>query len=334
MNLLDLLQACGGKALKKKGNKDGGEFAGPCPFCNEGDDRFRVWPFAEQPTWWCRVCGKRGGSISLLMGIKDVPHRTAVQELRDMGYPLDEAAIAGEWVSQERKLEPPTRKHFDVDTNADQVEAWAIEGRAKAIAYFGQWGLTPDDVDRAWLGWGTYKGRSGYTIPHWWIENGQHYLKGVKMRHETQDHKRRFSSVDGSNTRGFYNMKWVSNPDGTRQGPLLNHLFIVEAEKDAILLDGMGYPTVSFLPEAAWMQYLYRALANVVVPILIYDEDGGKGLNRALLIRERIKSKPIITSTKAYNVKSPSDLAQAQDRDILSVWIKSISQDIEVYETA
>jgi hypothetical protein len=43
MTIFDLLEA-DGFFSKKVASTGGGEFAGPCPFCRDGKDRFRVWP--------------------------------------------------------------------------------------------------------------------------------------------------------------------------------------------------------------------------------------------------------------------------------------------------
>ena len=39
--------------LKYVATTDKGEWAGPCPVCG-GRDRFRVWPNADKPHFWCR----------------------------------------------------------------------------------------------------------------------------------------------------------------------------------------------------------------------------------------------------------------------------------------
>lgn len=41
----------------------GNEYAGPCPFCDGGNDRFRIWIAGSDrhaPGYWCRQCEKRG----------------------------------------------------------------------------------------------------------------------------------------------------------------------------------------------------------------------------------------------------------------------------------
>ena len=53
-------------SLKKVAGTNGGEWAGSCPFCG-GRDRFRVWPNADKPHCWCRVCGFHGDAVSYLM---------------------------------------------------------------------------------------------------------------------------------------------------------------------------------------------------------------------------------------------------------------------------
>src|SRR4051812_37366100 len=61
--LLDLLSS--DTTLRRVASTDGGEYGGPCPFCG-GDDRFRVWPNADHPHYWCRACGRRGDAIQYL----------------------------------------------------------------------------------------------------------------------------------------------------------------------------------------------------------------------------------------------------------------------------
>ena len=57
MNLVDLIGR--DTTLRKVASTHGGEYAGPCPWCG-GEDRFRVWPYADRPGYWCRQCGKNG----------------------------------------------------------------------------------------------------------------------------------------------------------------------------------------------------------------------------------------------------------------------------------
>jgi len=52
---VDLLALCGSE-LTRVANTDGGEYAGPCPFCG-GEDRFHLQPYTESGSrWFCRQC--------------------------------------------------------------------------------------------------------------------------------------------------------------------------------------------------------------------------------------------------------------------------------------
>jgi DNA primase len=67
---IDLLALIGSDTpLKPEGPTNGGEFAGPCPFCGTGNDRFNVWPtpLHGNPRYWCRQCGRKGDAIQYLM---------------------------------------------------------------------------------------------------------------------------------------------------------------------------------------------------------------------------------------------------------------------------
>jgi len=52
---VDLLALCGSE-LTRVANTNGGEYAGPCPFCG-GEDRFHLQPYTESGSrWFCRQC--------------------------------------------------------------------------------------------------------------------------------------------------------------------------------------------------------------------------------------------------------------------------------------
>ena len=65
MDLLSLARQDTGAEFRKAASTDGGEYAGPCPICKDGDDRFHVWPNHPKgkARWWCRICG-RGGDLA------------------------------------------------------------------------------------------------------------------------------------------------------------------------------------------------------------------------------------------------------------------------------
>lgn len=63
---------------------NGGEWAGPCPFCGEGVDRFRVWPKhpGGRGRWWCRRCERSGDAIDYVQARQQVGFREALEILR------------------------------------------------------------------------------------------------------------------------------------------------------------------------------------------------------------------------------------------------------------
>jgi DNA primase len=78
--------------LRKVATTNGGEWAGPCPFCG-GEDRFRLWPShpSGRGRWWCRRCDRGGDAIEYLQLRGNLSFRQAVEAL---GGDLDRAASA------------------------------------------------------------------------------------------------------------------------------------------------------------------------------------------------------------------------------------------------
>ncbi len=70
---------------KHVASTDGGEWAGPCPWCG-GRDRFRYWP--EHPSgaiggrYWCRGCDRRGDAIQFLREHENMSYTEACRALR------------------------------------------------------------------------------------------------------------------------------------------------------------------------------------------------------------------------------------------------------------
>jgi DNA primase len=83
MILLDLLSH--DTTLRRVASTHGGEYAGPCPWC-DGRDRFRVWPNADRPRYWCRQCNRTGEAIQYLRDRHGLTYRQACAQL---GLPLD-----------------------------------------------------------------------------------------------------------------------------------------------------------------------------------------------------------------------------------------------------
>ena len=88
MNIHDLVNEVGFEP-RRKASCHGGEFCSPCPFCNDGDDRFSIWPLRPDKDgecrggrYSCRVCGKYGNAINFLRQIHGVGYLDACKQLK------------------------------------------------------------------------------------------------------------------------------------------------------------------------------------------------------------------------------------------------------------
>jgi phage/plasmid primase-like uncharacterized protein len=67
--------------IKHVASTNGGEYAGPCPWCG-GTDRFRVWPNeGETGRYWCRQCQRSGDGIQFLRDVHGITYRDACRML-------------------------------------------------------------------------------------------------------------------------------------------------------------------------------------------------------------------------------------------------------------
>ena len=154
MTIVELL-AADGFFFKKVASTGGGEFAGPCPFCGGGNDRFRCWPEqGEGGRWWCRQCRRSGDKIEYLKSFRKMSFKEAAQFV---GHPLN-------------SLPPPsfeTRKTPSRWTPKEITppnELW--QDRAKKLVEASERELFfPHNPTRNMLGWlKEYRGLSAETI--------------------------------------------------------------------------------------------------------------------------------------------------------------------------
>lgn len=88
MNIKDLIEEIG-LTPKRKAACHGGEYSSPCPFCEEGDDRFIIHPNRQNKNgeyqggrFSCRVCGKYGDAISFLRLLYGLGYKEACLRLK------------------------------------------------------------------------------------------------------------------------------------------------------------------------------------------------------------------------------------------------------------
>lgn len=116
MNIKDLMEETEYKPSRKAACH-GGEYASPCPFCKDGDDRFLVWPQRHNKNgdyrggrYSCRVCGKHGDAITFLRSLYDMSYQDACCKLK-----LD---------PQKNPLTPIQAKHLTLPTVKDPSIIW------------------------------------------------------------------------------------------------------------------------------------------------------------------------------------------------------------------
>lgn len=63
--------------------KSATEHSSPCPYCQDGNDRFTVWVnVGKGGRFWCRVCDEKGDAINLLRDHQGLTYRQACEKLK------------------------------------------------------------------------------------------------------------------------------------------------------------------------------------------------------------------------------------------------------------
>lgn len=148
---MDIRQVLGNDTtLRYVAGTDGGEYAGPCPFCG-GRDRFRVWP--AKGRYWCRQCDRKGDAIQYVRdkhGL-DFPAALAVMEQGRCGGPKP----APDRSEQRAPLQPPSAdwqvRGFEIMFECQQA-LWDPDG-VRALAWLRGRGFTDKTILGAQLGY-------------------------------------------------------------------------------------------------------------------------------------------------------------------------------------
>jgi phage/plasmid primase-like uncharacterized protein len=137
--------------LKKVASTHGSEYAGPCPWCG-GEDRFRVWPDAEKPGYWCRQCDRKGDAIEYLRDRHDLTFGDACAHL---GQPLPNAPYQRSIPKPPPLAEAPgatwQAKAQAFTAGCEQV-LWT-SGREKTLAYLYGRGMRDETIRAARIGY-------------------------------------------------------------------------------------------------------------------------------------------------------------------------------------
>jgi DNA primase len=154
--------------LKKAAGTDGGEYAGPCPFCKDGEDRFRVWPTPAQgkPRYWCRQCGKRGDAIQYL---RDHDHLSYAEALEQLGLQPKNAPVAVHPQLAEPVEAPfPAWQAAAAPFVATCINALWSTPEPTALEWLRRRNFTDERIRAALLGYNdadTYQDRAAWGLP-------------------------------------------------------------------------------------------------------------------------------------------------------------------------
>lgn len=232
--------------LKRVATTQGGEWAGPCPFCG-GRDRFRVWPNhpAGKGRWWCRGCGRKGDAVDFLQEAEGLSFRNALERLgvspegvRTRGG--ETKALTGrktqtQFPHEKREPVDPAPSPPDWPAEVEYFLTGArirLEAREEARAFLAGRGLTLETARAAGLGWtlgeplpladGLAKIPEGLVIP--WAEGDT--LWAVRFRAKEPGQGPKYTSLRGSVGRVLY----LPRPLTGRP------VVLVEGELDALLI--------------------------------------------------------------------------------------------------
>jgi len=141
------------------------EWSAACPFCGQGDDRFRFWP--AEGNFWCRVCDTRG----------------FVSEGNTLEFNR-ESWLKWQEQEAERKKQEEVKKLSLLDRLAQSGKAGLYHRQMLDRSYWYGQGLTDATIDRFELGYcsvcPTCPDHASYTIPVYYqgrLYNLRHRLK-------------------------------------------------------------------------------------------------------------------------------------------------------------
>lgn len=165
--MLDLLDLIGRDvALKRVASTNGGEYAGPCPFCPDGGaDRLRVWP----KTWryWCRRCGRKGDAVQYLRdhdGLTFAEAKARAEGTQPLAGPA-RTLLTAPRPARPAGPPPDAWQQRGRALGAESCAAlWARQGAA-ALAWLRGRGLSDDTIRAAQLG---YNAQPGFEILAQW----------------------------------------------------------------------------------------------------------------------------------------------------------------------
>lgn len=230
----------------------GVEYHGPCPGCG-GRDRFHVWPEqGKAGSFWCRQCGKGGDAIEYYRLFEGLSYKEACARVgvdpkefdkhaaptnskngRRTGFvPTTTDQVQGDWATRSKKF--ADNCHLQLLENSEQLAWLAARGidRDQVVRY--RLGWNQKDTWRQREAWGldTIKKPDGHPKKLWLpaglviplMENSE----VTRLRIRRPEGKPKYYVIPGSSREPMVTRRQASG------------YVVVEAELDAICLDGVG----------------------------------------------------------------------------------------------
>jgi DNA primase len=293
--------------LRKVSSTRGGEYAGPCPFCRDGHDRFRVQP--EQQRWWCRSCSPDERWSDAIGYVMRRDNLNFVEACRVLGapdnnqpvalVPRPRPALVAKSMPTERWCQAAEALVTACETTlwsdrGELVRRWLIEQRGLTEATIrrwrlgwngadlrrprDRWGLAPDGNRTVWI-------PGGLVIP-WYLDAA---IAAIKIRRPRGEP--RFVAVVGS-CQVLYGVE-----------TLVDHhvVVLVESELDAMLVEQEAGDLVAVVAAGTARASLDdRAISRLLGQsriLVAYDNDGpgDAAAARLLAMSTRMRRHPTVS---------------------------------------
>lgn len=277
-DIISQIQAAETRWPQLQFKKKGDEASAPCPFCNNGVDRFLI--FADGG-YWCRQCDAKGWldeNESNWQQLSDTERRLRILE-------AEQRRARNEREEQARRMSALERMHvctdhlrYHFDMPIEQMEYWLGEGMTVDTIAAWQLGYCPRcPTDR--------DGRASYTIPVYGRDG-----KLINIRH------RLASAPNGDKYRPHMAGLGAQLFNAKATKVDARAIRLTEGEKKVIVLEQEGFPAVGIMGKRSfkreWMTWL-EPFKTVYVAL---DPDALESANRLAAMfngRARVVTLPV-----------------------------------------
>lgn len=332
MNVLDLAHELY-LSPRRSSSTNGGEYKSKCPKCQEGTDRFCIWP--NQGTsgrYWCRVCETKGDAIQFCRDFLGMTFHQACQKVNVFPsfkepFRNKQNAFVSHFALRPTPTWQQTAKNFIAFAHKKLMDA------PQVIAQLARRGLTLKTIQQFCLGWNPenlFDQRTRWGLASEINETGssrrQWLPKGIVIPslcgHDPVKIKIRRSDWFNEDTMPKYVEISGSKPSPSVYGDISKPVIIVESELDAMLIQQkasdliccLALGGVSKKPDAELHTWLKQS--PLILLSLDFDDVGKKHYAFWMKLCPNLRPWP------APFAKSPGDAIKMYSMDIRS-WVKA-----------